>query len=215
MDQGTYQGLGALNYGGGSMSPQNNTTQKRRQGGSNSNREKWIIIILLGLIAAVGLFILVQFILKSGLWDRETEEEYSVVGYWTCEDARDIVSALSDALEEEGMSETQALELLEACGLDNLDEDILFGFKEDGNIEIRYKGLGISVGLIDEIINFTYSEEDDKLLLQFTFYIPKLKDIPILKDLSNATISYLAEYEVGEEWMTIDFFGKELDFDRD
>uniref|UniRef100_UPI0040578433 hypothetical protein n=1 Tax=Acetatifactor sp. TaxID=1872090 RepID=UPI0040578433 len=209
MSHGTYQEIGNMSYGGGNSPergsfPKGNLPEVKQQGVVNLKGIVLITGVIWVLIVIVSAFILIQSILQS----RPKEQtDYTVEGQWTCRELGGIPDALEEVMLAEISNATpeEVALVLECCGLDKLEENTTFGFR-DGSLELRFNGVSVESGMVENYISFSYKEEqDNKLLLMLTITIPAV---------DRVDISYLADYRVGEDWMIVDFFGYKLDLDR-
>lgn len=168
-------------------------------------------VILGSVLIFAAIIAVVVFLAARDKEEKLPEEEYSVTGTWSSDDAEDLGSILEEILYDnllESMGSSAAgsvsggvRELLD--GFSGVLETV---FRDNGKVELYVDNISVEVfSLSYEVID----ESEMKLTMKFpSLFIPYLGSIEI------PSVSYKAEYYVAETWMSLDFFGYELEFTR-
>ncbi len=165
------------------------------------------IILALAVIAAAAFIVLRP---KSGE-EELPEEEYSVVGTWSSDDMEDLGDIMEDILYDnllEPLGSSAARSVGEGVDrlLDGLSGEFEIVLRDNGELELYVSGVSLeAVSLSYEIID----KSEMKLTMKFSS-----ASVPLLGSIEIPPISYKAEYFVGKKWLTLDFFGYELEFTR-
>lgn len=182
-------------------------------GGNSSSRNMWkyiaVSVIVLVLAAAVAA---VFFVLrpKSGKEDLP-EEEYSVTGTWASDDMEDLGDIVEDILydsllEDLGGSTARSVSEIVGGALDSFSGELEIVFRDNGALELYVHDVSL------EMVSLSY-EIIDGSEMKLTMKIPPIP-VPQLGNIEIPPVSYKAGYDIGKKWLTLDFFGHELEFTR-
>ena len=169
--------------------------------------------VLPGIVIAAAVVIVVAALIVIPKLRREEvpKAEYSVTGTWASDDLEELGGILEDILYEnlsESLGDSVARLVSEGIGgmMDQFSGALEVVFRDNGALEIYVADMAL------EVVSLSYEmidESEMKLTMKF-----KPLNIPYLGEMELPTISYKAEYFVAKKWLTLDFFGYELEFTR-
>lgn len=198
---------GALSPG---MIPVAGGTAPAGKGGRFPAGAKYAVLLGIVLLIAAAVIAVAVTVLRHGE-EELPEEEYTVAGTWTSDDMEDMGEILSDIVYEsllDSMDSSSARMIGDGVGeiMDGFSGSLEVVFREDGALELYVSDITLeAVSLSYEVIDGS----EMKLTMQFPSF-----NLPIVGNVEIPSISYKSEYSVAKKWMTLDFFGHELEFTR-
>lgn len=199
MEMDSYQSIENMHFGAGGGSD----TPERKQPSPGNDRKKLFFLVAAALLLFLVAVIAIKVVSSLKKEDQE-EEVYTVAGEWSSRDMLNLEEIFMEMLVyEAGLDANTASLVAGLLGLEDGESVVSFWFTDSGVVHMSVEGLAVGADhLTYEIL------DDDTMLLRFEWSVTVFgTTIPI-------NISYLSDFTVDKNRLTLDLFGYKTNFDR-